>query len=115
MKRNGKHFVVFYTEPYYREIADLVASKMGGTYARDIRHGGDPSSRAGEVLIGSRQEITYKHSHPLHQQQAAHTIIVHPFATWASLVSQTMPYANRDDWRDAMVDMIYKEISGGRR
>jgi hypothetical protein len=109
--KTNKHFVVFYTDPYYRKIADLVSAKLGGSYARDIRHGGDPGARRGEVLIGSRSEILYSFSHPLHQTQAAHTLVVLGFSSWASSVAESRPYATRDEWVEDMVAYVLGEVA----
>lgn len=106
----NKHFVVFYTEPYYREIADRVAQKIGNAYARDIRHGGDPLARGGEILIGERKDLTYKFSFPMHQTQCRNMVVVPDFEAWFMGNADKFPYATRSEWADKMVDKIMKEI-----
>lgn len=103
--RKGSHFVIFYTEPNQREIAELAASKMKNCYVRDIRHGGDKRSRRGEVLISFRRDL----GKWAYAGQSDELLLIMTFDQW--IANQNNPYLSHNDWVESIADIIVSELS----
>lgn len=104
MKRHGSHFVLFYTEPSQRHICDLAAAQIKNCYVRDIRHGGDPRSRRGEILVSFRRDV----GKWTMSDQIESMLIIPTFDQWYATFGT--PYCTDDDWVQDVVKRIVSEI-----